>query len=296
MPASDSWSPFSQCCDSFSFSGALPEKLYRYRQLGDDWIEKRLVDEVLDETIFLAAADALNDPDEGRVRWAAEGPLDVAIGVVYKSLLAQRGNKNPADLLLEAIEIAKRMVGDPRVPLQTVQQLHSFLGKLVRVACFTTRPLNGPMWTHYGNYRGQDGRVTYHGGLCIEYGVDESWRGAGLRPVEYVEDRPEINMLARDSLEAQFAHATKIKSPDWAYEDEWRLVAYLNATPPFSSNFDVNSKLKLEGSVRSVIFGLNAKEFVVERITKTIRDRWSSVALKRVARDEATAALTIVSI
>ena len=211
-------------------------------------------------------------------------------------LLAENSNANPVDLLPKAWEIARAMVDNSNIPKKTVDQMHAVLGKLLRIACFTTRPLNGPMWTHYGCFFDGNGGVTPHGGLCIEYEVNENWRLAGLRPVEYVEKRPEINLLARDSLEAQFAYATRVKSPDWAYEDEWRLVAYIEAKPPWPLNLTANSKLKLEGSVRSVILGLNAKGPTAEKVIDAVWKKEPKIALKRVIRDKSTAALIIVSL
>ena len=174
--------------------------------------------------------------------------------------------------------------------------MHQILGKLLRIACFTTRPLNGPMWTHYGNFSDGNGCITPHGGLCIEYAVDDSWRQAGLQPVEYVEKRPEVNILARDRIEAQLAYATRVKSPDWAYEEEWRLVGYLEAKPPWPDNLTTNSKLKLEGSVQSVILGLNAKGVATEKVIEAIRKKLPAIAVKRVIRDETTGGLKIVSL
>lgn len=294
MPPATAWSRIPEGWVALPFVGVLPSKLFRYRSLNDDWVEKRLDFEVFDEAVFLAGADTLNDPDEGRVRWVAQGSFEVAVKVVMGVLLAQDSSANPVDLLPRASEIAKSMVINSSIPTETMDQMHEVLGKLLRIACFTTHPLNGPMWTHYGYFSDENGRVTPHGGLCVEYEVDEGWRSAGLRPVDYVESRPEINMLARDSLEKQFAHATQVKSPDWAYEKEWRLVGYIDAKPPWSLNLTANSKIKLDGAVRSVIFGLNAKGTTTEKIIDSIRKKAPKIAIKRVIRDESTAALTIV--
>lgn len=294
MPTTGTWLPISQGWNASPFAGTLPQTLYRYRSLSNDWVEKRLEFEVLDEAVYLAGADDLNDPEEGRVRWKAQGSFDVALKVVVKTLLEENRNANPTDLIARASEIARRMVDNSSIPKGTVDQMSSILGKLVRIACFTTRPLNGPMWTHYGNFSDGNGSITPHGGLCIEYSIDESWRRAGLRPVEYREKRPEINMLERETLEAQFEYASRVKSPDWAYEDEWRLVAYIDAKPPWPGNLTTNSKLKLEGSVRSVILGLNAKGTAVEKLIDIVRKKSSKIALRRVIRDESTAALILV--
>jgi len=76
------WSPISEGWVTWPFSGVLPSTLFRYRSLSDDWIKERFEFEVLDEAVFLAGADTLNDPDEGRVRWTARGSFEVAVKVV----------------------------------------------------------------------------------------------------------------------------------------------------------------------------------------------------------------------
>ncbi|MCA0186571.1 MAG: DUF2971 domain-containing protein [Proteobacteria bacterium] len=290
----NAWSVIPEDWVTSPFSGELPSTLFRYRSLSDNWVEKRFEFEVLNEAVFLAGADTLNDPDEGRVQWIARGSFEVALKVVMGTLLAENKGVNPSELLPHASTVARAMVSSPNIPTETAKQMHEILGKTLRIACFTTRLLNGPMWTHYGNFSHGNGAITPHGGLCIEYQVDESWRLAGLRPVEYVEIRPEINMLARDCLGAQFAHATSVKSPDWAYEDEWRLVAYIQAKPPWPSNLAANSKLKLEGSVRSVILGLNANGPTVEKIVAAIQTKMPKIAVKRIVRNELTGALDTV--
>lgn len=294
MSTTGTWTSIPEGWSALPFTGALPTTLFRYRSLSDDGVEKRLDFEVLDEGVFLAGADTLNDPDEGRIRWSAKGIYKTAVEVVMNVLLAQNSGANPVELLPQAWTIARSIVNSSKIPTETIDQMYAVLGKLLRIACFTTRPLNGPMWTHYGCFFNENREVIPHGGLCIEYEVNESWRMAGLWPVDYVEKRPEINLLARDSLETQFAYATRVKSPDWAYEDEWRLVAYIEAKPPWPINLTANSKLKMEGSVRSVILGLNAKGLAAQKVIDTIQKKAPQIALKRVIRDESTAALTVV--
>ncbi|MHA6884328.1 DUF2971 domain-containing protein [Ralstonia pseudosolanacearum] len=252
--------------------------------------------EVLGEAIFLAGANALNDPDEGMVRWRVQGSFEDAFKFALHVLRAENGNASPDALIANAGEIARNMVASPSIPKEIVDRMHMILGNLVRIACFTTHPLNGPMWTHYGNFSDASGGITPHGGLCIEYTVDDAWRQIGLRPVQYVDKRPQINMLARDSLEAQFAYATSVKSPDWAYEDEWRLVSYIDAKPPWPDNLAHNSKLRLQGAVRSVILGLNVTSLVAGKVIEVVRRRAPHVVVKQVVRNERTAALTLVSL
>ena len=294
--SSEAWSPIPSNWVVAPFEGVLPTSLYRYRSLSEKSVETRLDFELAQEAIFLAAADELNDPDEGRIRWALPSSYEEAVKYVAATLQAQNSTANPVDIIQAALETATNMSGSTHASTLIGENMHKIVGKLMRIACFTTKPLNGPMWTHYGNFVSAKGEVTAHGGICIEYAIDEGWRDLGLRPVEYVETRPEINLASKHNLEEQFAYASRVKSPDWQYEDEWRLVGYLQAQTPLPSNLKENAKLRLVDSIRSVIFGLNANSAEAERIIESVRRELPKFALKRVIRDESTAALTLAPI
>ena len=101
MTAVGSWSPIPEGWCGLPFTGTLPPTLYRYRSLGDALIEKRL-DEVLNGVVFLAGANSLNDPDEGRVRWTVQGSPETAFEVVLGALQAANCNADPGDLIVKA--------------------------------------------------------------------------------------------------------------------------------------------------------------------------------------------------
>ena len=107
MPSKDNWSPLPDGWVASPFAGTLPSTLYRYRQLSNEWVEKRLDYEVSDEAIFLAGADTLNDPDEGRVRWRAHGSFDVAFKVALNTLRVGNDKASPVDLIEEAALLHK---------------------------------------------------------------------------------------------------------------------------------------------------------------------------------------------
>ena len=287
------WLPIPDGWVVSPFVGTLPAALFRYRPLSDDWVARRFTFELEEESIFLAGAHTLNDPDEGRVQWKAQGSFEAAVKLVSETLMKRHGGANPVDLLPTVWEMAREMTSSRRIPEGTIDLLHSIFSKSVRIACFTTRPVNGPMWTHYGNYSSGKDWPNPHGGICIEYAVDESWRTTGLRPVEYAERRPEVNMLSPHDLEEQFAYATRVKSPDWAYEDEWRIVAYMSTTAHTSADFNANSKLKLEGCVKSVIFGLNAESAAAAQLATKLRTQMPHVALKKVVRHDENGTLML---
>ena len=301
MSTTPTWSSIPDGWAARPHVGKLPDVLYRYRSLTDASVDWRL-EEISQETIFLPAADALNDPDEGRIRWSVEATsYEEAVSYVTKVLLAQNSGAAPTDLIAEAWKRADEIrKADGTVPQYLADRMDQIVGKLTRIACFTERPLNGPMWSHYATSLSPSGNAVPHGGICIEYQPDEDWRKAGLRPVVYAEERPQINMLS-DDRPAQFADAMQVKSPDWGYEKEWRLALYLQADPASLEDldnsdklFNSGSKMKMERSVRSVILGLRAKGDHVSRLVDEMAKACPHVEVKQVTRDRTTAKLTMV--
>ena len=153
------------------------------------------------------------------------------------------------------------------------------------------------MWAHYANE---------HKGFCVEYNVEDLPGNSNeffdmIHPVFYTDnifDATSYLIATTPELKNPefLQQAALIKTKDWAYEDEWRLVAYIEAKPPWPLNLTANSKLKMEGSVRSVILGLNAHDSIAKNVIDAIRQKAPHIALKRVIRDELTAALTIATL
>lgn len=101
-----------------------------------------------------------------------------------------------------------------------------------KVSCFTTSPYSMLMWSHYANE---------HKGFCVEYEIpnynkDDAHLFHNLFPVIYSESRTSvlqycINALTNkdltdDALWGMYKYGLLMKSMDWAYQDEWRLVSY----------------------------------------------------------------------
>lgn len=295
MPIDGTWSPIAENWGVEKYDGPLPKFLYRYRQLSPVSISHRVNFEVLGEAVFLAGAGTLNDPDEGRIQWRVNGTRAAAVELVVGVLRSEEAYaRNPTNLIAKAWEIADNMIENGAlVPKHITDGMHEIVSKLVRVVCFTTDPLNQPMWAHYGKYV-DGGHEISNGGLCIEYEVHGDWRNAGLHPVEYRASRPTVNMLSREGLPRAVAQAMRVKSADWSYEREWRITNFLEAErPPWPTNLEVNSKLQLTGAIRSVIFGLATPNDVIDEVVSIIRSKNSDLRLMRVQRDPIDESLTL---
>jgi hypothetical protein len=91
-----------------------------------------------------------------------------------------------------------------------------------------------------------------------------------------------------NAKESDYVHAFYKKSSEWQGEREWRILEVLQTMPPFTPNFDLNSKLQIEGGVAGVIFGIATPAGVIDTIRQRLQEAASSTALKRVVHDPVT--------
>jgi hypothetical protein len=98
-----------------------------------------------------------------------------------------------------------------------------------RILCLTESPAHSAMWLHYADK---------YKGAVLEFNCDDELDSAWLaaEPVTYPAARPQIfeadgwaklimmpNELAIKTI---FRVATYTKSPDWSYENEWRIASF----------------------------------------------------------------------
>lgn len=90
--------------------------------------------------------------------------------------------------------------------------------------CLTSNPDSVVMWSHYADN---------HRGIVVEF--DRSWHlfaeGKGLRPVDYVHERPKWDEAVAEGSEAekiQFDAVIFHKNQEWSYESELRQLFLLH--------------------------------------------------------------------
>lgn len=277
------------------YAGPLPASLYRYRSVSAGNIDRIIDFEIIGEAIFLAALGELNDPDEGRFRFVLEKDYEAALAYARAAISEENPAPSGSNLDRAARKLADAIADSAyTVPDRSTELFRYMLAHLVRVACFTTRPLNPAMWAHYAKYRGPDGTTTDAAGVCIEYGCDEAWRDTTLHPVAYGGPIPEINVLRRS--EEEIVRAIYSKSAEWSYEDEWRITYLLDARPPFPANLAANARIRNEGTVKSVIFGPRAPDQMIETFKSRLTPSMPGLALKRVAIDVHTSDRRIMNL
>lgn len=118
------------------------------------------------------------------------------------------------------IPIAASML--PEVEKNVAQQIPQMLNELVGILSLTERPDNPMMWAHYAGG---------HTGFVLEFDSANSFfyypskKGeSALKPVRYGERRV-IKSLVADASNVEDLFF--VKTPEWSYEEEWRLVQSL---------------------------------------------------------------------
>jgi hypothetical protein len=122
---------------------------------------------------------------------------------------------------------------------------------------------NELMWSHYADY---------HKGICIKYHFQNSLTNLYatsdtsvryFKDVEYKEDLSVLNL--KDSIAIKDAFF--VKSKEWEYENELRLLQYdLNAKGDYDT-------INVPGSIEAIYFGVRCPQKEIESIKKIMEGR-----------------------
>lgn len=270
-----------------SYPDILPNKLYRYRSISENILERLIEFEILDEGIYLAGIKDLNDPNEGRFLVHFSGGFQKIVSY-WENALRSFSPKLPSKKIKKlAIERATALIANNgRAPREVIEYTRYVISHVFRIACFTTNPVNYSMWANYAKYYENSKYPVDHGGICIEYNCNENWRAANIHPVLYSDHIPVVNPVSTDGRD--FVKTLYTKSTEWRTEEEWRIFTCIDCMPPFPPNLTENSKFKFEGSVSSIIFGLKTPDHIVTEVTNRIKQAGKNITFQRVAHDPTT--------
>lgn len=232
----------------------IPKKLYRYRSVLTEENKYGRVSEILDGNIYLAHPKELNDPLESRFLLSNDEKSIERLKEYRKKLGNVDSTVFSSDMLKSLSEVIQDFI--------EYKNLHynELFRSTTKMACFTTKPLNLPMWNHY---------ASCHKGFCLEYDTDKmtTFLKNKLYPVLYVEKLPNlIDVLlsekARNFILFDLIASQKLQ--DWSYEDEWRLL--FNVGDFYFSENEVPEEFYNKGKLISfikpskIILGMNIEE------------------------------------
>ena len=138
-----------------------------------------------------------------------------------------------------------------------IKEIHKGVGEAIGVSCFTEKPNNMLMWSHYADK---------HTGICVEYDFSKMFSSVPnsmLFPVSYSTQRPVLpiekvcKMKSRefisdaDAFKVLFPDILKsfvIKSSIWDYEKEWRHIVFTS---------DMKNRVVCLPIISAIIIGIN---------------------------------------
>ncbi|AIL70781.1 DUF2971 domain-containing protein [Vibrio vulnificus] len=219
----------------------LPKLLYKYRA-----INKYSLKNLEEDSIWLSDPRNFNDPYDCSFTkkdeldpYDSSVVLDMALksGIISNedqaSIEAILSSETPTTTLMELSypdrpEYAQTM-GDvlstviKEQGLGIISELSENMKKAFKVCCFSEDPKSILMWSHYADY---------HKGFCIAYDFgelgNEDLRTRMLYPVIYSNSMFDASgIFSRNKTVNNILYinqAALIKSREWQYEKEWRLV------------------------------------------------------------------------
>lgn len=222
----------------------LPPAIFKFRNVSDLSLAN-----LRDSTVWLADPKALNDPYdcahfinqaalESNILRAPPPDLADKLPAPRKDeiLEALSASEDPTSTLVDVLlpkESPTARAGIKQALAEALGTLHSDVMEsysnrikdAFKLCSFSERVDSPVMWAHYADN---------HKGFCIEYDVaslkSDDYRARFLYPVIYsdqVFDATELIALGVDDARfnnLRYCLAALIKSNDWSYEKEWRLV------------------------------------------------------------------------
>ncbi|MBR5486475.1 MAG: DUF2971 domain-containing protein [Phascolarctobacterium sp.] len=223
----------------------MPKVLYRYRSLNNSQQMDYVLSELCNGEVYLAHVNEMNDPFEAstivkrvslensktykfvcetcfRYFMTAEDFENVFKSTNWKKKLRTYVS-NSTDDIIKAIYNEIDMTLKTEVMSKAEQgrdNINQLTKEVFRIACFTEKSNNLPMWTHY---------ATGHAGICFEYNISDlnDILVERLFPVFYRKELPDLigNYIDSGKVEKGFTESIVMtKLMEWSYEKEWRLI------------------------------------------------------------------------
>ncbi len=152
-----------------------------------------------------------------------------------------------------------------------MQRFNSHLIRMTRILSLSDNPTNILMWGHYAHS---------HSGFVIEFDTNHPFFSQRrsqkdefgfLRRVIYQKEYPSLDPLLPENTENHFL----IKSNDWEYESEWRMLLPQSIA---DKTINIDGKeydlYKIPSNIiKTIIFGCNASENLKNNVCNLIHSR-----------------------
>ena len=201
--------------------------------------------------------------------------LRVAVTTLYHIPDEADGNRKLAKILTEINESKPITARDVHCARQehgslfTRQLLTEQLSTRFGIVSFTTDPYHPLMWSHYTT-DGSGFVIGYDHSVLSELSGPVGW----LRSVDYRDRPPAIigpNVLV--SPKSNLPILLSIKSGNWSYEKEWRLIVELNKTIGTGEADELGQPVNLLQIPNEAVVSVLYTERTPHETVKVVRDR-----------------------
>lgn len=235
----------------------LPKSIFKYRP-----DNKNSINNLETDTVWLTSANHYNDPYDSSVTLDFRQLLNNIPTDDIKELVDNAGVRNylneieietanktasPIDAIFQKImdkdpnikkdqqsEILKVLHSAcDHIMLESLEDLNNYMQKGIKICSFSTNSSSLIMWGHYS---------SSHTGFCIEYDLTQIAKFEqlllALYPVIYSNGLFDATKYFNESMKKKGFNnlfgilAALHKSPEWSYEEEWRLVLPLGPEEP----------------------------------------------------------------
>jgi len=263
------------------------DRLYHYGKFDPTYLTTTLTE----SKVYCSDPASLNDPWDCRPSFA-EHSLDEPS--VLEDFIRWIFSFTPTRAVTEAELLATQaeMRRNPKYRRGILERFTQDFWKMIpnrwRIYCLTPIPTSTLMWSHYADN---------HRGICLELETGSRLGDPinplyGAQEVDYLADYPE---WAPHSLSDLGSKALLIKSDEWEYEHEYRIIALAEDVqrPAYAAPMTLKGAfLSLpRGVIKSVIVGCEAD---YEVVAATIRRADSAMRIRRAVRSPTQYRLQIV--
>jgi len=204
------------------FTMRVPSHLYKYRSLsllGENYERTKGI--LTDNKIYFPTYTEFNDPFDCN--------LHVSHIVAPEALRRKFRQLNPdkSESDIDAMVAAASSTSELEKRRKDIRSGIHDAQKNLGILTMSARRDHIVMWSHYADS---------HRGICLEFAVSDSMLfGCSLTPIIYQKEYPKLNVC--DEMTLPWAKEyLSIKSYDWSYEEEWRIIYREHGFHGFPSN------------------------------------------------------------
>jgi Protein of unknown function (DUF2971) len=238
-------------------------KIYKFKDLRDERKHSHFLQIVLENAIWCARPDTLNDEDEFKFKLDYE-PSPNTEKLLSQVITQYRTTNHFPPHVLASLALENKTLENRASPIinDVVHQCRNTIG----IISFSLRKTDAHLWEEYGG-KGN--------GVCIGINIPESLVGLSYHRVHYVPEKIFHvdsfleSVLFSDRAFETYKNILLTKTKKWTEEEEIRFVGNRQ-----------NVNLIVDGYISEVTFGPHVPPITLERLTANIAGHCSTSNIK----------------